>query len=125
MNFAGSEQRNATTLPKSAASPTMPAGTRFAISSIGPMPLMRSVAWTPGCTELTVTPSFATSVASTLRKLVTAARAVEEAASVGIGERAPAEVIATMRPQRRSRIAGSACWHMTMVESVFSSSASR
>ena len=104
----------------------MPAGTRLRdLLDRSDVLLMRSVACTPGCTEFTVTPSFATSLASTLRKLVTAARAVEEAASVVIGERAPAEVIATMRPHLRSRIAGTARWHMTMVESAFKSSASR
>ena len=90
-NPACSEQRKATTAPKSPGSPRRPAGIAAAISSSEPASAAtRAVWWVPGWTLLTVTPSPATSVASTLRKPVTAARAVDEAMRFPIGWRAPA-----------------------------------
>ena len=86
MYRADSEHRNAATRPKSAGSPIAPAGIPAAGS---PPPLcnaaMRSVAWSPGSSELTVTPSAAISRANVFKKPVTPARAVFERMSVGIG----------------------------------------
>ena len=81
--------------------------------------------WVPGWALLTVTPSAATSVARTFRNPVTAARAVDEAMRWPMGWRAPSEVMATTRPQPRSRMAGTAAWHIATVERQFSSSAAR
>ncbi len=85
----------------------------------------RAVLWVPGCTLLTVTPSPATSLARLLRKLVTAARAADEAIRWPIGWRAPSEVIATTRPQPRSRMPGTAARHIAMVARQFCSRAAR
>ena len=73
--------------------------------------------WRPGWTELTVTPSAATSVAVTLRKLVTPARATELAMRLPMGPFTPRLVIATTRPQPRSRIGGIATRHISTVDS--------
>ena len=56
---------------------------------------------------------------------MTAARAVDEAIRVPIGWRAPSDVMATTRPQPRSRMAGTAAWHIAIVARQFSSKASR
>jgi len=58
---------------------------------------------------LTVTPSAAISSASVFRNAVRPVRAVLERISAGIGWRTATEVIATIRPQPRSRISGTAC----------------
>jgi hypothetical protein len=81
------------------------------------------VAWLPGRTELTVTPSAATSVASVLRKAVAPALAVFERMRVPIGCLTEIDVMATTRPQPRSRIAGTAAWHMATTDSRFRSRA--
>ena len=73
---------------------------------------MRSVAWMPGCTELTVTPSPATSRATVFRNPVTPARAVFDRIRFGIGWRTATDVIATTRPQPWACIAGTAALHI-------------
>ena len=77
----------------------------------------------PGCTELTVTPSAATSRASVLRNPVTPARAVFERMSPAIGCRTDTDVMAATRPQPWARMAGTAAMHMATVDSRLSSSA--
>ena len=57
------------------------------------------MAWSPGWSELTVTPSGATWVARVLRKPVRPARAVVERIRCGDDCRAAIEVIASTRPQ--------------------------
>ena len=80
MKRAGSEHKKATDFPKSAGSPMNPTGTSLAMSAaLRVLEARRSVACAPGWAELTVTPSGATSVASTLRKPVTPVRAVTDA----------------------------------------------
>ena len=83
----------------------------------------RSVACEPGSTELTVTPSAATSVARVLRKAVAPARAVLERMRKPMGCFTAMDVMATTRPHRRSRIAGTAAWHMATTDRRFRSRA--
>ena len=83
---ACSEHRKATTWPKSSGSPMTPAGMPSLLASGSPpVELRASGRWRgcPGWTELTVTPSAATSRASVLRKPVAPARAVFDRISVG------------------------------------------
>ena len=75
---------------------------------------MRSVSWKPGWSELTVTPSPATSRASVLRNAVSPERATLERISPAIGWRTPTDVIASTLPHRCSRIAGTASPHIAM-----------
>src|SRR6516165_6696065 len=77
----------------------------------------RAVAWRPGWTELTVTPSPATSRASVFRNPVTPARAVFDRMRLGIGWRTATEVMATTRPHRWACMAGTAAWHMATTDS--------
>ena len=84
---------------------------------------MRSVACTPGWTELTVTPSPATSRARVLRKPVAPARAVLERIRFGTGWRTENEVMATTRPQPRACMSGTAALHMPTMDIRFRSSA--
>ena len=58
----------------------------------------------------------ATSPASVLRKPVTPARAVFERIRFGIGWRTEIEVIATTRPHPCACMAGTAAWHMAIVD---------
>ena len=81
---------------------------------------MRSVAWMPGWTELTVTPSEATSRAVVLRKPVSPERAVLERINWGMGSRTAAEVIATTLPHPRCCMSGTRALHMAMVDNMFS-----
>ena len=69
---ACAEHRKATAAPKSSGSPIRPAGMPAAAPDTSPpcSCTSRSVAWSPGCTELTVTPRGATSVARVLRNAV-------------------------------------------------------
>src|SRR3954451_21366690 len=92
----------------------MPAGMPSdAASTSGPYSfVMRSVAWMPGCTVLTVTPSLATSVATVLRNAVTPDRAVLDRINPPIGWRTATDVMATTRPQPCDCIAGTADLHM-------------
>ena len=86
MKRAWSEQRNATTAPKSSGRRRRrPGGRRGALRSPPYMLRRRSVSCDPGCTEFTVTPSPATSRASVLRKPVTPARAVFDRIRPAIG----------------------------------------
>jgi hypothetical protein len=127
MNRAGSEHRNATAAPKSSGSPTCPTGT-VAPAVLRSPPwsrLRRSVACRPGCTELTVTPCGATSVASVFRNPVTPARAVLDRMSEAAGWRTVIDVMATTRPQPRPTMAGTAARHMATVDIRFSSRAGR
>ena len=84
---------------------------------------MRSVSWSPGWSEFTVTPSAATSRARVLRKPVAPARAVFERISSAIGCRTATEVIATTRPHPRSCIEGTAASHIAITERQLSSNA--
>jgi len=77
--------------------------------------VMRAVAWMPGRTEFTVTPSPATSRASVLRNPVAPARAVLDRISPAIGWRTATEVMATTRPQCWACMAGTAALHMRNV----------
>ena len=68
------------------------------------------MAWLPGWTEFTVTPSPATSRARVLRNPVTPARAVLDRIRFGIGWRTEIDVIATTRPNRCARMCGATAW---------------
>ena len=81
------------------------------------------MAWRPGCSEFTVTPSAATSRASVLRNPVTPARAVFDRISVGMGWRTAIDVIATTRPQCCARIAGTTSMHIVIVDRALSANA--
>ena len=74
--------------------------------------VIRAVAWIPGCTVLTVTPSAATSPATVFRNAVAPALAVFDRISVAIGCRTDSEVMATTRPHRLACIAGIAALHI-------------
>ena len=78
---------------------------------------MRAVAWMPGSTEFTVTPSPATSRASVFRNPVAPARAVFDRMRPAMGWRTAIDVMATTRPQCRSCIAGTAALHMATTDS--------
>ena len=84
---------------------------------------MRSVAWMPGWTELTVTPSLATSRASVLRKPVAPALAVLERMRLATGWRTVNDVMATTRPQPCSCMGGTAALHMATTDIRLRSSA--
>ena len=79
----------------------------------------------PGCTEFTVTPRGATSVARVFRSAVAPARAVLDRISMAAGWRTVIEVIATTRPQLRPAMAGTAAQRIATVDSRLSSSRAR
>ena len=81
------------------------------------------MAWEPGWSELTVTPSPATSRANVLRNPVTPARAVFDRIRLGIGWRTEIDVMATTRPNRWARMPGTASWHMATTDRRFRASA--
>src|SRR5262249_52351024 len=122
-NRACSEHTNAATVPKSSGRPITPAG--MPLVSPPPSRCTRSVSCMPGWSELTVTPSAATSRATVLRKPVAPARAVLERIRYGIGCRTASDVIATTLPHRCSRIEGTAASHIAITERQLSSMAAR
>ena len=97
--------------PKSSASPI-----RISSAAAPYSEVTRFVRWRPGCTELTVTPSSATSRAIVLRNPVAPARAVLERISWGIGWRTATEVIATTRPHPCACIGGTAALHIATTD---------
>ena len=106
---ARSEHRNAATAAISSTVPRRPAGTssaaaRSAFSREPAESIIRSVAIRPGRTELTVTPSPATSRASVLSAPSSAARWEFERISGWIGSRTALDATLRIRPKPRSRI---------------------
>src|SRR5436853_3580967 len=91
---AGCEHTKATTLPKSAGSPT---GTPSPRDSS----LIRSVLWRPGHTVLMVIPSSKTSVAAVLAHAHRPVRAALDIDSVGMGCLIDEDVSRQIRPHRR------------------------
>ena len=81
------------------------------------------MAWEPGCTEFTVTPSPATSRARVFRNAghPGASRVGQDQPLDRLADRDA--VMATTRPHPRSRMVGTAAWHMATVDNKLRSSA--
>src|SRR4051812_3880187 len=115
MYAARVEHRNAAAAAISSGSPARPAGTasaasRFAASRPPRRENSRSVAIWPVRSEFSVTPSAATDRAIVRNVASRPDRCALDSTISAIGSRTLDDDTATIRPQPRSRIAGSACW---------------